>query len=137
MITKEFEKSILGDIFQGTSLVPSTLYIGLCSNETIYQDMPLSEIVEVTGTGYSRQALLRGNADWSNPSEQSDSYSIESAIKTFTASGSDWTPFSRMFLTDAASGTTGSLFAVSTALPSPVTLADGTSFPTTFKLFLK
>lgn len=137
MITSELEKSVLADLFNGASNIPATLYIGLCNNEQVSRDMTLADLSEVTGTGYARIALARGTVDWQTPVAQSDSYSLTTAIKTFEASGSDWTEFNRMFLTDAASGTSGKLLAISTALPTPVTLTSGKSFPTAFKLFLQ
>lgn len=137
MITKEFEEVILNAVLRGdTSGLPENYYLGLCSNREVSREMTLSDITEVSGDGYGRLAAPRTAIGWLDVEEQTDCLSIRSQQVTFYPTG-DWTPFSRMFLTDASSGTEGKLLAVSSPLPTEVSLTAEQTYPVAFELYLK
>ena len=136
MITKDFEELILKSVLKNDQSGMSDYYIGLCSNTTISRETGLSEIVEVIGDGYSRIEVGRDSSSWAEPIEQPDCLSLRSVEKVFTANGT-WTPFTRLFLCNVASGSNGKLLAVTNPLPTSVVLQTGNKYPVTFELFLK
>lgn len=136
MITKEFERLILNSVLKNDQSELSEYYIGLCNNVDVTRETTLADLTEVTGDGYSRIKVERAASDWLANTEQPDCLSVRSAEKVFTANG-DWTQFNRLFLTTVASGTTGSLLAITTPLPVPVVLSATNKYPVAFELFLK
>lgn len=137
MITKDFEKIILESVLRNDQAdLSSGYYVGLCSNETVSRETTLADLVEVTGDGYARQALLRNGSDWNEVAEQPDCLSIRSKEVSFKASGK-WSPFTRLFLCTGESGTSGKLLAITTPLAKPVELESGNVFPAAIDLFLK
>lgn len=136
MITKEFEKIILDSVLKNDQSGVSEFYIGLCNNESVSRETTMAEIAEITGNGYARIKINRDSSGWQSFVEQPDCLSARSVEQVFNPTG-DWTPFSRVFLTTVASGTSGKLLAVTTALASPVVLTNGNKYPVAFELFLK
>lgn len=136
MITKAFEELILKSVLRNDQSGMGDYYIGLCSNASVSRDTPLSEIIEVTGNGYSRIEIGRDSSSWGEPTEQPDCLSLRSVEKVFTANGT-WTAFTRLFLCNVASGTNGKLLAVTNPLPASVVLSTGNKYPVSFELFLK
>lgn len=136
MITKAFEELILKSVLKNDQSGMGDYYIGLCSNTTVSRETSLAEIVEVIGDGYSRIEIGRDSSNWAEPIEQPDCLSLRSVEKVFTANGA-WTPFTRLFLCNAASGTNGKLLAVTNPLPTSVVLQTGNKYPVSFELFLK
>lgn len=136
MISRAFENVILSSVLGGNKdNIPSNYYVGLCNNIDINRDMTLADLSETTGTGYARQSI----SGWQEPKDQPDCQSIRSNEVIFKSTGEtdDWSGFSRMFLTDSESGTTGKLLAISTAMPNDVSLKAGASYPAVFELYLK
>lgn len=137
MITKDFEKIILESVLRNDQAdLGGGFFVGLCSNETVSRETTLADLVEVTGDGYSRQALQRNGTDWNESAEQPDCLSLRSKEVSFSASGK-WSPFTRLFLCTSASGTSGKLLAITTPLAKAVELDDGNVFPAAIDLFLK
>ena len=136
MISKEFENIILSSVLGGNKEnIPLKYYVGLCNNIDINRTMALADLSETTGTGYARQEIT----GWQTPKDQPDCQSIRSNEVIFKSTGEtdDWSGFSRMFLTDAVSGTTGKLLAISTSMPNDVSLKAGASYPAVFELYIK
>jgi hypothetical protein len=105
----------------GTS--PTTLYLGLAT-AVVGATSTLASITEVTTAGYARQPVA-----FSAPSGSSPVVAVNSADVTFTFSTdppADPPAISYAFLTDAASGTSGIIFARWTS-PAPVDAAVGES----------
>lgn len=136
MITKDFETAILNYVFRGESDSVGQFFVGLCNNQTASRDMTLADLAEVQGDGYARIEVPRTSVGWLEVLDQSDCQSIRTSEVIFTPSG-QWSPFTRMFLCDCASGTEGKLLAISTPQPSEVTLNSGSSYPVSFELYLK
>lgn len=136
MITSEFEADLLENAFRGNSTLPANYYLGLCNNSNIDRGMTLADINEVVGDGYSRIACSRSAAGWGEPIAQADCLAIRSQQVNFTSTG-QWTSFNRAFLCDVSEGTSGKLLAVSTPLPTEVSLASGTTYPVAFEFYLK
>lgn len=136
MITKTFEDILLENAFRGSDNLPDTYYLGLCSNLTVSRDMTMDQINEISGSGYARLAAPRTAVGWNETEEQGDCLAIRSQQVTFTPTG-NWTAFNRMFLCDAASGSECNLLAVSTPLPTEVSLEDDQTYPVAFEFYLK
>lgn len=94
---------VLNRILRNTGTVPATLYVGLATVAVTATDT-LSTITEVATAGYGRQAVTFGAASGTNPATVSNSGAL-----TFTFSG-DAPATAYAFLTDASSGTAGSIF---------------------------
>lgn len=137
MITKKFEELILTSVLRGdTSVLPENFYLGLCNARSVDREMTMEDVGEISGSGYTRLEVPRTATGWLEPQPQTDCLSIRTRQSTFTPTGT-WTPFIRMFLCTAASGTDCDLLAVSSPLPLESTLTDGQSYTTAFELFLK
>lgn len=136
MITKVFETAILDYVFHNDSSAIGEMFIGLCNNQSVSREMTLADIQEVQGDGYSRIEIPRTSLGWLSVLDQADCQSIRTSEQVFIPAG-DWTPFTRMFLCDVASGTDGKLLAITTPQPSEVLLTSGISYPVSFELYLK
>ena len=137
MITKKFEEVILNSVLRGdTSGLPENYYLGLCSNQLVSRDMTMAQINEISGDGYSRLACPRTAIGWNEVEEQTDCLSSRSQQVTFSPTG-NWTVFNRMFLCDGASGSDCNLLAISTPLPTEVSLTSEQTYPVAFEFYLK
>lgn len=102
-------------------------YIGLCQDVFTGKGMTLGDIVgEPTETNnYARQIVNRDATDWNAPVTTNDVTNIRSKTVSFSAIGGDYSnAISRLFLTNAATGTTGILFSLSSALQTPKLIVD-------------
>jgi len=100
------------DTYLRAQNTPTSLYVGLGNNGGTpgipAETTTLAGITEVAGTGYARIALARNTTDWPTLALDSGDYQATSKTITFTNSGgSAWTAADYLFLTNAASGTSG------------------------------
>ena len=119
----EGESQILDIIFRGAS-APTYFYLGLGASSTPAETDGLTDITEITGSGYSRYQVNRNNTDFPTLGLDSGDYQVESATFSFNATGS-WTAATYLFLTDIASGTTGGSLWAFVALSTTRTLTSG------------
>ncbi|HMD82453.1 MAG TPA: hypothetical protein VKE92_14150 [Anaerolineales bacterium] len=126
---EEIANTIVGDgadaflrsLFRGEATAPATYYLGLTNASYTFASATLTAIAagEPSGNGYARQALVKNTSDWA-VSAVNNQYKAESISVTFTASGT-WSPnWTRMFLCNASSGTSGIVFALSGARSAQV-----------------
>jgi len=141
-VTDEGETEFLKMIFRADlSLIDAgaNWYVGL-THITPADTLVLSDVAAAEPTvanGYARQALTRDASGWPFLSQVNGETAIRSAVLAFSASGGDYDKaISRMFLTDAASGTTGTLFSISAALAAAVTLGNGQSLSLQYESYL-
>lgn len=137
----EGEIEMLKMIFRASTAVVAgggNFYLGLC-NQVPAKDDTLVEITsEPDGTGgYARIAVTRDATGFPTLTTINGRNVMRSAVKTFTASGADFSDLiSRAFLCSAASGTSGTLFSFSGALTTPITVANGESFPMVYEFIM-
>jgi len=118
-------------LFTEEATVPENYYLGLDNRTSLAETDTLSSLSgEPSGNGYSRKAVASNATDFT-VSQESGDYQAKTKTVTFTASGGSIGPVTKMFLCDAASGTTGKLIA-SRALSQSRTLADGESLECSF-----
>lgn len=92
-------------------------YIGLC--RMVDEPLITYALTDITNEptsagGYAREAVTRDATGWPTQVTINNVPLIRSKVVTFSASGADFDEaHNRLFLTDAASGTSGILFAVS------------------------
>lgn len=125
-IVKSGALLFLQSLFQSQSVLPSSLYLGLC-NSTYTYATTLADVTatEPTTGGYARIAVARNVDNWTL-SAMEYAYMIESKQVTFTATA-DWDKtWTQAFICDAASGSTGNLIAISKILANPVQVEAGT-----------
>lgn len=132
---KAYRNTIIGQgaslmlraIFRGEAVLPADYYIGLTNVNVAFSDavaLATAAGAEPSGHGYARQAAAQDTTDWT-VEVVNGIYRARSKSVAFTAS-SDWaTPWSRMFVCDASSGTTGNVFAISGPLSSPANVLNG------------
>ena len=94
---------VLNRLLRNTGTVPSTLYLGLATVAVTATDT-LATITEVSTAGYARQAVTFAAASGTNPATVSNSGAV-----TFTFSA-DPPSITYAFITDAASGTSGTIY---------------------------
>ena len=111
-------------------------FMGLCTNTNVGPTAVLSDLAEVSGGGYARKAIERNATGFPTIDSTNGIYRALSKTVNFAASGADIGPFTRAFLCNASSGTSGVLFAISGQLPSAVTILDGNDLDTAYELFL-
>ena len=109
-LTKTGSKKIL-EYALGNQTQPTTFYIGLSqSNEaTLGDDPTLAGINETTGGSYARQSITANLTDWVESTDGNGYWQLTSKLLTFT--GAFGGTCLSMFLTDASSGTSGTVFA--------------------------
>jgi len=135
MLTYEGEESLAKILWQGdNTIVPAggNFYVGLCNQVPSKSDLLTDITTESTAGvgGYARIAIARNTTDFPDPASwQVDGETrILSIIKTFTASGADFSaPFTRLFLCNVASGTSGVLFGYTGDYSSAIQLVNGQS----------
>lgn len=117
----------LRSLFRAESVMPADFYIGLTNSSVDFLDgtaLATAAATEPSGHGYARQATVRGTSDWT-VELVNGVYRARSKVVTFTASSDYTQAYSRLFLTDQASGTAGIVFAVSGPTPDPVLILNG------------
>lgn len=113
-------------LFQNTAFTNGTaLYLGLTNSALDFNsDLTDAAADEISGHGYARQSLTRNSDNWT-VELVNGIYRARSASVTFTASD-DWSsPYSRAFLCDVSSGTSGKLIAASGPTASPISILSG------------
>ena len=141
-ILTEGEESFLKMIVQGDDTDVAEggdFYVGLCGL-TFSEDFTLADIVgEPTVTnGYARTAVTRDNVGWPTIDLVGGVRRAQTADIDFEATGGSFsTGISRAFLCNVSSGTSGLLFSISGALPSPIIIAPGAPVPIRYELFLR
>lgn len=122
---QEIQSLIIKVVFQGDlSVLPTGFYVGLGTGLLPQKTDTLAAITEVAGPGYQRFFLQRGLVDWPGLYLSSNNWKVASDTRRWAAVGGDWTAADFAFLTDAASGTSGRLFAAAT-LDQPFKNLDG------------
>ena len=140
MITHEGEEAFMQMLFQGDNTIVAAganFYLGVCNQTPIKTDT-LSDISSEPSSagGYARQALVRNSTDFPTLGQVDAETRILSILATFAASGADFSaPFTRLFLTDAASGSVGTLFCYSGAYSAAIQLLDGQSKDVQFEFY--
>jgi len=141
-ITDEGEQSFLkmiGRADVADVAAAGNFYVGLCSEIPDDADTLADIATELGAAGsYARQPISRDATGFPNLIAAAPAYKLQSLQVDFTASGADFsTTFNRAFLCNVLSGTVGVLFAYSGALPDPVQVVDGVTFPMRYELFLR
>ena len=139
MITTEGEEAFLKMLFQDVTVVAggANFYLGVCNQTPVKSDTLADISTEPSAAGgYARIALTRNATDFPTVGQVDGESRILSILKTFTATGADFsTSFTRLFLTDAASGSVGTLFAYSGAYSSAIQLLNGQSQDFQFEFY--
>jgi hypothetical protein len=109
---------------------PANYYIGLCeeSEDVISKAASLFDLTELSGNGYSRQALTADSADMVSAAGGSYGRKLTTAEVTFTASGGNWNTARTRFLA-TSSDNSGKLIATEPVNSGGgVALGDGESY---------
>lgn len=124
-IANEGEAEILNVVLLAAQAVRSNYYLMLLT-ATPTATTTLATMTELSGTGYSRQAIA--SADWGALSGTQPT-TTTAAKKTFgpNTSGSDWTAITYAALGTASSGTSGK-FILFVALSGSTTIHNNQSF---------
>lgn len=125
-IVSDGAQRYLQNLFQAGATLPGTFYIGLTNASYTFDTASLAAVAagEPVGNGYARQAAVRNTSDW-DVSEIGGFWRAKSKQLVYTASA-DWTnPWSRAFLCNAASGTSGNVFALSGPTVAPRVVLNG------------
>lgn len=140
MIPYEGEESLLKMLFQGDNSIVAAggnFYLGLC-NQTPLKSDQLADITSepAVANGYARQPITRNAIGFPTIEQINNETRILSLVVTFSASGGDFSAsFTRAFLTNVASGTSGLLLAYSGAYDTPILLEDGQSQQIKFEFY--
>lgn len=123
-LTDQGEQALL-DVFFRNGTAP-TFYFALYNDTPVDTDTLATLLGEPASGGYGRLAVARNTTDWPTLGLQGGDYRVDSATKTWTASGGSIGPVNTLALVSVASGTAGTFYAHA-ALSAARTLADGDS----------
>lgn len=119
---------MLEEFFQGAT-APTQFYLGLATNTSLAENAALTDISEVTGTGYSRQLVERSAVGWpTSEASGTNDWRVITKEVTFTATGT-WTTANTLFLA-TTNDNTGKLIASAEISPGR-TLGNGDSLQAT------
>lgn len=142
-IVNEGEQAFLRMLMRGDNTYVAgggNFYVGMTSGAVAQTDT-LTEITvnEPTAAGgYSRKAVTRDGTGWPTEGISNNVRYIKSLQIDFTAAGADFDKsITRLFICTAASGTTGTLFAVSAALATPLTVLNASTESFFYELYLR
>jgi hypothetical protein len=137
-IVKDGATLMLRSLFRGEATMPAAFYLGLTSASYTFDDATLADmaVLEPAGNGYARQLLTRNTTDWT-VQEVNGVLQAVSKIVAFTASANWDKVWDRMFLCDAASGTSGNVYSVSGPAPSPRTVLSGAGPSIRYEFWLR
>lgn len=133
VLVEEGRTSFLKMIMQGNNIdVPAgnNFYVGLCGEAGVG---PTSTLVNISdelavANGYARQAFSRDATGVPTLDVINGQAHTRSAVVTFTASGGDFSgPYSRFFVCNVASGSSGILYSFSAQIDPAVTITNGNS----------
>lgn len=104
-----------------------TFWVGLV-NGVPDPDLQIEDLEEPTFTnGYGRIAIARSSLGWPGIGQVNGEPYLESDWLTWAATPGNFSiPIRRMMITSTQAGTTGSVFALSAALPALVTITPAT-----------
>lgn len=132
---QDLEKLIDEVIFQAvTANLPTTFYVGIGSGSLPLASDTLAAVAahENSGPGYARKALVRGATDFPTLALVAGHWKVSSKLLSWVATG-DWSGNSDwLFLTDAASGTTGRFFGA-VQIDNPFHIFGTDTFDDTFE----
>lgn len=140
-VTLEGAISLQKMAFQGATsdiAVGGNFYIGLC--RMVDEPLITYTLTDVTNEpttagGYARKAVTRDATGWPTQVTVNNVPLIRTKVVTFAASGADFDQaHNRLFLTDASSGTSGILFAISGKRAVNQDILDGESLDVYYQM---
>jgi len=110
--------------------VPANFYIGWCeeAEDAIADNADLADLTELSGNGYSRQAVASGAVDLTAAAYGTNGYKVTTKDVTFTASGGAWNLAKTRFLATSPDDSGELLVKEPLNSGSGVALADGESY---------
>lgn len=130
-VTYAGQQKVLKCFFTATACPTATAqYVGLAT-ATPSQTTTLSTVTELSGTGYQREQV----STWTCSSNASSNNNCATTQETWTA-GSDWAAVTSCFISDASTGTSGTLLSYA-AFSQSRDLASGDSLNVTYTLTLQ
>lgn len=142
IITDEGEEAFLKMLVrdeQGDVAAGGNFYIGLTTDIGVANDATLASLGGelLSDGGYARKPITRDASGWPSITQVNGIWRARSATVNFAASGDDFSAaYTRAFLCNALSGTTGKLFAISGRLETAFLLEDGQNIDVYYELFL-
>ena len=118
------------EMANGEQSKPATYYIGLCeeSEDAISKTASLGDLTELSGNGYSRQAVTGDSTDLVSAAGGSYGRKLTTKEVTFTAAGGNWNTAKTRFLA-TSSDDSGKLISTEPVNSSGgVALTDGDSY---------
>jgi len=90
--------------FSEEQSVPANFYIGLATDASLAEDAALTDLTEVSGTGYARQSVASNNTDFTSATHGTNDRKTTTKSVTFTAGGT-WTGANTAFLATTSDNT--------------------------------
>lgn len=114
----------------------SYYYIGVCEDaeDSLSDTAALSDLTELSGNGYSRQAVAADNTGMFSDPHGDNGRKLTTIEVTFTASGGGWNRARTRFLATTSDDSGKLLATESIQSGEGVTLADGQSYNCTMVL---
>jgi len=140
MLTQEGAEDFGAILVQGDNIIvpaAGNFFVGVCDQVPAFSDTLASITTEPTSAGgYARLALTRDATGWPTIDLVNGEIRWLSKVLNFAASGADFsTAFTRLFLCNVASGTSGKLFAYTGAYSSEILLLDGQDKDVRFEIY--
>jgi hypothetical protein len=119
--------------FSEEQSVPASFYIALATDVSLAEGAALTDITEVSGSGYARQAVTSNNTDFTSAATGTNDRKTTTSTETFTATGA-WTGAKTVYLA-TTSDDTGKLI-MSAPLSQTRTLANTDTLQVALELTL-
>jgi hypothetical protein len=125
-LVQEGLEYILEVAFSESQSVPANFYMGLIEDASVAEDAVLTDLTELSGNGYARQAIPSGShVGFTSETAGTNDRKVTTVTVTFTASGGAWNGATHCFLATTVDDS-GKLIAAA-ALSVTRTLQDGDS----------
>ena len=126
-------QAMLESYFTGEQSSPVNFYMGLCTDASIAEGAGLTDLTEVTGSGYARQTVPSDTNGFTSASTGTGDWKVTTSTETFSATGT-WTGATHAFLA-TTNDNSGKLIAVA-ELSTTRTLQNGDSLQVSMELTL-
>lgn len=141
ILVEEGRTSFMKMIMQGNNIdlpAGNNFFVGLCGETGVDAQATLVSISDELSTinGYARQPFARSAAGVPTLDVVNGQAHTRSAIVTFTASGGDFSgPYSRFFVCNVVSGTSGILYSFSAQIVPAIIITNGNSEQIQYDLY--
>jgi len=119
---------LLEVVFSEEQSVPANFYFGLAEDTELAENAALADITELSGNGYSRQAVASSTAGFTSASTGTNDRKVTTLTALFTASGGAWNTAYTVFLATTSDDSGKLIASAPINSGSGYTIGDGENY---------